>query len=210
MQVMLNEELINVRRIDKNNKNIYFRIIDNEIVVTCNKNISEKNILKIIKENEKAIYNMYQKQIKNNEDDKFFNYLGKKYIIVYDKNITNTYFDDDFIFTKDKKSLEKFYQKECLRIFEIEIEKIKDEFEDKFFFTWKTRKMKTRWGVNNVTKKVITLNSELLKKEPHLIDYVIIHEMCHFYEANHSSRFWDKVKIYYPNYKQARKELRGS
>ena len=68
--------------------------------------------------------------------------------------------------------------------------------------------MKTRWGVNNVTKRIITLNSELLKKEPHLLDYVIIHELCHFYEANHSSRFWAHVSEYYPDYKKARKELR--
>ena len=71
------------------------------------------------------------------------------------------------------------------------------------------RTMKTRWGVNNITRRIITLNSELLKKKVHLIDYVIIHELCHFYEANHSKRFWEHVSRYYPKYKEARKELRG-
>lgn len=42
-----------------------------------------------------------------------------------------------------------------------------------------------------------------------LLDYVIIHELCHFYEANHSSRFWDHVSEYYPKYKEARRRLRG-
>ena len=68
--------------------------------------------------------------------------------------------------------------------------------------------MKTRWGVNNVTKRIITLNSELLKKDVTLIDYVIIHELCHFYEANHSNRFWMQVEKRYPYYKLARKRLR--
>ena len=53
--------------------------------------------------------------------------------------------------------------------------------------------MTSRWGVNNVTKKIITLNTELLKKSIDLIDYVIIHELCHFYEGNHSNRFWYQV-----------------
>ena len=68
--------------------------------------------------------------------------------------------------------------------------------------------MKTRWGVCNVRDKIITLNTELLKRDIDLLDYVIIHEMCHFYEANHSVRFWQKVEKYYPNYKLARKRLR--
>ena len=69
--------------------------------------------------------------------------------------------------------------------------------------------MKTRWGVNNRTSKTITLNSELLKKEIDLLDYVIIHELCHFYEPNHSFKFWAHVEKYYPKYKEARKRLRS-
>ena len=69
--------------------------------------------------------------------------------------------------------------------------------------------MKTRWGVNNRGNNTITLNSELLKKDIDLLDYVIIHELCHFYEANHSPRFWAWVSKYYPDYKLARKRLRG-
>ena len=68
--------------------------------------------------------------------------------------------------------------------------------------------MKTRWGVCNRSSNVITLNTELLKKEIDLIDYVIIHELCHFYEANHSSRFWKQVEKRYPKYKEARKRMK--
>ena len=69
--------------------------------------------------------------------------------------------------------------------------------------------MSTRWGVNNVTKRTITLNTELLKKDVSLIDYVIVHELCHFYEQNHSKKFWLEVEKRYPEYKLARKILRG-
>ena len=54
------------------------------------------------------------------------------------------------------------------------------------------------------------LSPELISNivEIDLLDYVIIHELCHFYEPNHSSRFWDHVSEYYPKYKEARKRLR--
>ena len=68
--------------------------------------------------------------------------------------------------------------------------------------------MKTRWGVCNRKDNVITLNTELIKKKVDLIDYVIIHEMAHFYEGNHSRKFWKIVEEACPRYKELRKALK--
>lgn len=208
MQVLLNNEIINVEIIRKNNKNVYFRFKDGKLVITCNRIVSLKTIKDLIKNNEKALYKMYLKNTKEMQNDLLFNYLGNKYTIIYDNITKDVYFDNNFVFTKDKKTLDKFYEKECIRIFQNEVNRIVPYFNNIPKFTLKIRKMKTRWGVNNITKRNITLNSELLKKKPHLLDYVIIHELCHFYEANHSIRFWNHVSKYYPKYKEARKELR--
>ena len=75
-------------------------------------------------------------------------------------------------------------------------------------FQLRIRKMKTRWGVCNYVKKTVTLNSELIKYERTIIDYVIIHEFSHFTHHNHGKEFWALVGTYYPEYKKARKELR--
>ena len=208
MQIELNNEIINVEIIRKNNKNIYFRFNNGNLVVTCNHLVSLKKIQELIKNNENSLYKMYLRNNKEMQNDLFFNYLGKKYTKIYDNATKNVYFDNDLVFAKDDKTLKKFYDKECIRIFENEVNRIVPYFNNIPKFTLKIRKMKTRWGVNNITKRNITLNSELLKKELHLLDYVIIHELCHFYEANHSARFWKHVSKYYPKYKEARKELR--
>jgi len=193
----------------KNNKNIYFRFTDDlKLLVTCNIFVTKKEIEKLIKKNEDKLLKMYNMQAKKNNNDSFFNYLGKKYIKVVDPNIKGVFMDEEYIYYPNDKKLNKFYKDECLRIFTEEIEKCASKFVSLPKFTLKIRSMKTRWGVCNRRDNIITLNSELLKKETDLIDYVIYHEFCHFYEGNHSKKFWDLVSKFYPKHKEARKRLR--
>lgn len=195
--------------IRKKNKNIYFRFNDEGIlVVTCNRFVSEKELRNLIVQNEKSLLRMYEKYMKKMEKAKQFYYLGKPYTLVYDENVKEVEIKEDFIYARDSKKLEQWQKKECMKIFEERVNVLLQRFSNLPLFTLKIRKMKTRWGVNNVTKRIITLNSELLRKDVDLIDYVIIHELCHFYEANHSSKFWYQVSLRYPDYKMARKRLR--
>lgn len=209
MQVVFNDNLVDVEIIKKNNKNIYFRFNDGKLVITCNRLASEKYLKDLIEKNKKALTKMYLKSIEEKESNAFFNYLGEQYTILYDESVKNVSFYNDTVITKSEKMLEKFYNEQVKNIFTERVEKLRILFDDIPDFTLRFRKMKTRWGVNNVTAKVITLNTELLKKEISLLDYVIIHELCHFYEANHSSKFWAHVEKRYPYYKLARKKLRS-
>ena len=72
----------------------------------------------------------------------------------------------------------------------------------------KIRKMKTRWGVCNIKNKNITLNYYLFRYDIECLDYVIVHELSHFLEFNHSKKFWKIVEKYCSNYKEIRKKLR--
>lgn len=210
MQVNLCGELVDVVITRKNNKNIYLRFKeDKKLYATCNHFVSVNEIEKLIDNNIDKLEKMYLEIKKKTDNDLQFNYLGKKYTIVYDETLKNICIEQDMVFAKDQKALEKFYKQEVIRIFNSEVERIKPFFSNIPEFTLKVRNMKTRWGVCNCKNNTITLNSELLKKDIDLLDYVIIHELCHFYEANHSARFWDHVSKYYPKYKEARKRLRS-
>ena len=193
----------------KNNKNVYMRITDNlEILVTCHKRIKDKEIINIIKKNEKALLKMYKHKQEELDKDVYFYYLGKQYVVTYNKSIKDCYFEDDILFAKDEKALAKFWQNECFRVFSTELEKYEPYFSYLPKFSLRVRKMKTRWGVCNRGNNTVTLNSELLKKDISLIDYVVVHELSHFKEANHSALFWHEVELRYPEYKEARKRLR--
>ncbi len=209
MEVIIANEPVEVVIVHKNNKNIYLRFKeDKKLYATCNRFVSEKDILNLIKNNEEKITKMYLSIKKQTNNNYFFNYLGKKYTICYTNDVSKTYIEGDLIYSPNSKELLKFYNQEVIRIFTSEVNRIVPYFKDIPKFSLKFRKMTSRWGVNNLTKKTITLNTELLKKDLDLLDYVIIHELCHFYEANHSPRFWQQVAKYYPKYKEARKRLK--
>lgn len=65
---------------------------------------------------------------------------------------------------------------------------------------------RSKWGSCSTLRNV-NLNWHLILLPPALIDYVIVHELMHLHEMNHSSRFWNWVGKYYPDYKKADKEL---
>lgn len=210
MIIELNDKEIQVEITPKNNKNIYMRFIDeNTLSVSCNSFVSKKEILRILEKNRKSLERMQLQKEKEMTRDIFFQYLGKSYTRIFDGKTKNVEFLEDNVIAKDEKVLDKFYKQECVRVFQAELDRILPYFSHIPKFTLRIRFMKTRWGVNNLSSHTITLNSELLKKDIDLIDYVIIHELCHFYEANHSDRFWNHVSKYYPKYKEARKRLRG-
>ncbi len=70
------------------------------------------------------------------------------------------------------------------------------------------KKMKSRWGSCS-RDGVITLNTELVKINTELGEYVIVHELAHLRHMNHSKDFHSLVERYLPNSKRLRKELKN-
>lgn len=69
------------------------------------------------------------------------------------------------------------------------------------------RGQKTRWGSCS-SKGNLNYNYLLILCPDDVIEYVVIHELCHRIYMNHSKRFWEKIEEFCPNYRQARKWLK--
>lgn len=66
---------------------------------------------------------------------------------------------------------------------------------------------RSRWGSCGATG-IINLNWRLVCTPPEVLDYVVVHELCHLREPNHSQRFWSLVSRVMPNYEPHKQWLR--
>ena len=69
------------------------------------------------------------------------------------------------------------------------------------------RNQKTRWGSCS-SKGNLNFNCLLMLAPPEVLDYVVVHELCHRKQMNHSKAFWSEVEKVLPDYKEARKWLK--
>ena len=202
-----NYEVVIIR---KKIKNTYIRVKNNQIVVTTNYLTPKLYIDKLIKDNTKAISKMIEKdKIKRDKENNFY-LFGETYDVIYDENIKNTIIRDKKIITKSKSSLDVYLDSLIKEVFSKQLIFWYKKFEENIPLpNLKIRKMTSRWGVCNTKNNNVTINYYLYKYDSDCLDYVIVHELAHFLEGNHSSNFWRVVCKYYPNYKEVRKKLRS-
>ena len=204
------EKNYEVEIVRKNNKNTYIRTRNNKIFITTSYFTSDRRIKQLLETNTKTIEKMLDEvEILEKKKDDFF-LFGIKYDIIYgsfEQKITIT---NDKIQVINEKVLYKWLDSYVRSIFYTHLMEWYNKFNGKVPCpNLKIRKMKTRWGVCNPTKKTVTLNSELFRYDIECLDYVIVHELAHFLVPNHSKKFWNVVEKFYPNYKDIKKKLRS-
>ena len=195
--------------IKKNNKNTYIRVKEDlKIYITTNQFARDKDIEKLIIANYDSIKDCLEKmKRKKQKNDKNF-ILGKEVDIIKLSNQTHPELYGNKFYIKDN-NIDKYLKEFAVDIYEKRVKEIYNMFSESIPYpNIKIRKMSTRWGVCNKKNKTITLNLELIKKDIKYLDYVIVHELCHFIHFDHSKEFWNLVSKYCPNYKQLRKEMR--
>jgi len=69
------------------------------------------------------------------------------------------------------------------------------------------RRMRTRWGSCTPDKRTIRLNTELAKKPPECLEYVVVHELVHLLEPSHNATFISLMDKFMPQWRHYREEL---
>ncbi|WP_020072847.1 M48 family metallopeptidase [Faecalispora sporosphaeroides] len=105
-----------------------------------------------------------------------------------------------------EKLLIEWYRQELKRILEtvaIDCEKKTGIHAEDF----RIKNMRTRWGTCNIDKRRIWINLQLAKKPMECLEYVVIHELVHLVEKNHTHRFRALVEEFCPTWKEVKKIL---
>ena len=69
------------------------------------------------------------------------------------------------------------------------------------------QRMKTKWGSCTPESGYIRLNTDLAKKPPEALEYIVVHELVHLLEPTHNDRFVALMNLYLPNWQHMRKQL---
>ena len=112
-------------------------------------------------------------------------------------------------FAKKQRIVTRYLDKQCRIIFSEIISELYPIFQ-KYGVSMPTlriRNMETRWGSCLVKKGIITLNKRLLEAPRNCIEYVVMHEFCHFIHPNHSKHFYNFLTMVMPDWRERKKVL---
>ncbi len=107
-----------------------------------------------------------------------------------------------------KRTVEQFYRKKAEEVIRDRL----DHFNEHYGFRFRRvafRDQKSRWGSCSRAGN-LNFNWRLVMAPIEVIDFVVVHELCHLREMNHSPRFWALVEQTVPRYREARKWLRDN
>ena len=171
-------------------KHTYLRIVDeNTVQISSNYFYSKNNVLALLQQKEKWIYEKISKIKANTIDERYYLYLGKLYLK------ESTQFEPTL-----------YYKHNCKNIIHPIIVKHTQTmqlFPNKITY----RNNKSRWGSCSY-KNNINLNIQLLKLPIELIEYVVVHELAHIKHKHHQKEFYEEIQKVLPNYKLLDKTLR--
>lgn len=222
--IEIDNKKIELEIIYKSVKNINITIKPGPVIrISCNRSVSKQYIKDLLLMRKDWILNSLAR-LENitvkSEDVTYDNkdvvsLLGAKYTInlvksnvekiVIDNQTINIYAKDINDVERRKRIYELFVKRLCEKVFNDCIDKYIKYFDIKKP-ALTIRKMTSRWGSCMFTKSKITLNSELIKAPIECIEYVVVHELCHFIHPNHSKDFHKAVEQILPDYKK-RKEI---
>ena len=196
-------------------------VIDREgnLIIKAPKNMPLSEITGFIQSKEKWI-SSHQSQIKNrlNANQDVINMekvliLGNKFEVGYVDSIReikqegNKLFIPTKYYAKKQQYMAKWLKNRAIPIIENRVLYFSTNYKIKFS-SISLINAKTRWGTCSSMKE-ISFNWRIIMLSPRLIDYIIVHELMHILEANHSEKFWKLVEAVMPDYKKRKEELKN-
>ncbi len=172
------------------------------------KRIVEMNTQWIIDKQKTALTNQSEKTSYEFKNGETFPFLGKVYTLsLVDRQVEPLVFNHGFSLVKSAAGdgrfhFENWYRHQAFGVIKPRV----DYFSQKYGFTYhqlRIKKLRSRWGSCS-QKSNLNFNLWLVLAPIEVVDYVVMHELCHILEQNHSKQYWQKVGSFMPDYAQHR------
>ena len=216
----------------KNVKNLNLRIkADQSIYVSANHKVAEKNIEEFLQSkadyilkalNRYAELAKYTPKPKAYVDGECFKILGHELRLKVILGKRNSAVSDEVFITlivKDpndsdmkKRTMNNWIKKQCQERIQEVCESVYPKFQ-KYgieFPVLRFRNMVSRWGSCQPKRKILSFNIALIEAPLSCIEYVVTHEFVHFLQPNHSSKFYQYLNMFMPDWKERKSVLEKS
>lgn len=203
--------IINYKKI----KHIYIRYEPmGRVHVNVNHRVDHETLLSILNKHQERIISHFQS---HHQDYKpLQNHAlvwGKTVMIQEGFRMADVALEGSTLFLPNRQNQQEkelFYIKETLRIAEVIMERYRHLFPTKVLMGvfFQAKRMKRSFGICYPSRKQIILNSILARFDEVYLTSVIIHELCHLIQSNHSKDFYQEVLKRMPNYHQVHRELK--
>lgn len=108
---------------------------------------------------------------------------------------------------KVRRALDRWYRREAQQRFAESIHRFRDlPWMQRWPGEWGVRSMRSQWGSCSASGRIV-LNTHLVKVPERLIDYVVLHELCHLVHHDHSHRFYALMRTHMSDWKSRRADL---
>ena len=161
----------------------------------------------------------YAPQPKQYVSGETFYLLGRGVRLSVEKDVRDAIFNDGVYlhlqtkdpddFSKKQRLVTAYLDEQCHAAFSEILSEIYPTFQ-KYGISMpalRIRSMETRWGSCLAQKGIITLNKRLLEAPRHCIEYVVMHELCHFLHPDHSKRFYAFLTTLMPDWRERKSIL---
>ena len=211
-KVNLNNQTIEYVLIFKKKKNISIKIENSgEIKVLAPLGVDYNYIDDLIIRQANWIIKSLDKMNKESSIDNKAILLGKYYNLIINKSHEDKIFRDNSNIIINSKDLNRKYINELLiswyknMALDIVGKRVMDISNNIYIRPSKIiiKDQKSLWGSCN-SRREIRLNWRLVLMPQFVMDYIIIHELCHIKQMNHSKEFWKLVESHCPNYKESK------
>jgi predicted metal-dependent hydrolase len=155
----------------------------------------------------KRKYDAYREQVPDRsfKEGAVFPYLDEPYQVVVEQRSASDVLDGELKLaehhveqTSIERALERLYRRQARTHFEEQADHYATEMNVEYAEI-EIRNQRTKWGSCS-TNGTLGLNWRLMMAPPRVIDYIIIHELAHLQEPNHTDEFWNLVAEHDPEY----------
>ncbi|HKL85763.1 MAG TPA: SprT family zinc-dependent metalloprotease [Treponemataceae bacterium] len=211
---MTSESMITIKRSQRKTASIYIER-DGSLSVLVPEKITDQEIKDILKANEYKIHKYQAKrQLLNDKairrefvNGQSFLYLGRNYYLQFSNTTSEIEFKGRYLNVPEVSSeklselFKEFYRNRGYKFITPRVNRYA-EMMGLSINEIKVMELKTRWASCSEKKPRVNFHWKVIMAPASVIDYLIVHELCHFKYKRHNAEFWNEVDKYYPNYQK--------